>query len=241
MYFKPKDIKIGILGGGQLAKMIHQESMSLDISIHFMDDSLVCPVAKVSPNFTLGNIQNFDDVYNFGKDKEIVSIEIENVNIEALKALESIGIQVYPKPEVLEMIQDKGLQKEFLIQNNFPTSPYTFCSSIVELKESILQGKLKYPFVQKLRKGGYDGRGVCIVKSESELFKLLDGESIIEELALIEQEISVIAVRSIHGECKTYPSVSMVFHSVANLVEYLICPSNISIEKEAIAQKIAME
>lgn len=227
MHYRPQDIRIGVLGGGQLGKMLFEKSLSLDLLLHFMDTTKDCSVGKICCNFIEGDLQSFEDVMNFGKDQEVVTIEIEHVNIEALTQLESLGVKVYPQASVLRLIQDKGLQKQFLIDNNFSTAPFKLFDSKDQIETAVRNKKLSFPFVQKIRKGGYDGRGVCIVRSANDLNHLLDGPSVIEELADIDKELSIIAVRSSTGEIKTYPSVSMEFHPTANLVEYLICPSGI--------------
>ncbi len=237
--YQPKDLKIGILGGGQLGKMLFEESHHLDLQLEFMDSSNNSSVGKISSHFFVGNIQSYNDVYQFGSDKQIVTIEIEHVNTAALEDLEKNGVQVYPQSNILKMIQDKGLQKEFFIKNNFPTAPFLKYASKNEIYEATLNSNLHFPFVQKLCKGGYDGKGVAVIRSEKDLDKLLDGTSIVEQMADIEKELSVIAVRSTNGELKTYPSVGMEFHPTANLVEFLICPSGIDIELEEKIQSLA--
>ncbi|MEP7196850.1 MAG: 5-(carboxyamino)imidazole ribonucleotide synthase [Saprospiraceae bacterium] len=241
MQYKPKDFNIGVLGGGQLGKMLHQESLCLDLQLHFMDSNTSSSVAKVSPHFTQGNINDYNDVYNFGKDKDILTIEIEHVNLDALKDLEELGVKVYPQYNILKIIQDKGMQKEFIVENKFPTAPFLFVQDQNEIHSLLQSGSIQYPFVQKLRRGGYDGKGVSIIRNENDLYKLLEGECIIEKLADIDKEISVIAVRSSSGQTKVYPSVSMDFHPTANLVEFLICPAEINNQTEERAQNLALE
>ncbi len=239
MKYKPKDFKIGVLGGGQLAKMLHQESMKLDIELHFMDADPACSVAKVSPNFIQGNLTNYNDVIEFGKKFTTLTIEIENVNVQALHFLQAQGVKVFPQANVLEIIQDKGLQKQFFLNNNIPTSTFYFVESADEILNQLNESKLKYPFVQKLRKGGYDGRGVSIIRGKEDLNKLLNGPSVIEACVDIYKELSVIAVRSVSGEHVTYPVVSMEFHPTANLVEYLICPADIDEKISRKARELA--
>lgn len=240
MEYKPSDFKIGVLGGGQLAKMLYQESFSTDLMLSFMDSDPSSPIAKICSQFVIGDITNYEQVVDFGKDKNILTIEIENVNIEALKQLQLLGVKVYPQPEKLEIIKDKGLQKQFLIDHQFPTAPFRLTNSTKEIMELLRKGDIQFPLVQKLRVGGYDGRGVAIIRSESDINLMMEGPSIIEELAPIQKEISVIAIRSIYGEHKAYPAVEMDFHPTANLVDFLICPAEISMEIEERAKNLAL-
>jgi 5-(carboxyamino)imidazole ribonucleotide synthase len=245
MSFIPGELSIGVLGGGQLGKMLAQEASQLDLNIHFLDKNKNYPAGKICPQFVEGDFNAYDDVINFGLDKKIVTIEIEHVNTKALHDLEKQGVLVFPQASILELIKDKGLQKLFYQENNFPTSPFALYNNVHEIHLAIQSGAIQFPFVQKLRSGGYDGRGVQVVYSSSDLNLLLEGTCLIEQKADIQKEISVIAVRNIHGECKVYPAVSMDFHPTANLVERLICPAEIpsSIEKlaEALAVHIAQK
>ncbi|NOT35811.1 MAG: 5-(carboxyamino)imidazole ribonucleotide synthase [Saprospiraceae bacterium] len=226
--YRPEELKIGVLGGGQLGKMLFEKALSLGLNLHFMDSSVDCSVGKISSHFIIGNLDSFENIIDFGKSNDIVTIEIEHVNLEALKRLELLGVSVYPQANVLEIIQDKGLQKQFLKENSFPTSPFRLFESTEKIYEALDRGEIQFPFVQKLRKGGYDGKGVEIIRNQNDLVKIMNGPSVVEEMADIEKELSVIVVRSVNGEINTYPSVSMEFHPTANLVEYLICPSGIS-------------
>lgn len=231
--FNPNRI-VGILGGGQLGRMLYQASINLDIHLKFIDPDPNAPCCKY--DFIQGDLKNPDDVYAFGKNCDIVTIEIEHVSVEGLRRLEAEGVKVFPSPDLIEMVQDKGVQKDFYSDNNIPTSKY-------ELFDSEMSITWDVPFVQKLRKGGYDGKGVSVISSEEKLKQLLPGPSLVEELVPFEMEVSVIVARNKAGEIKTYPMVAMEFNEEANLVEFLYSPSGYSaeIEKEgsAIATNIA--
>ena len=233
-------MKVGILGGGQLGRMMVQEASRLDIDVWSMDKSIDFPVPDIWPHFREGDFTNFDDVIKFGEDCDIITIEIESVNIDALRQLERDGKKVFPQPEILEIIADKGLQKQFYTKNGIPTSHYEIAS-----KEDFSQIKTRTfrPFVQKLRHGGYDGKGVQIIRSKDELTSLWQEPSVIEELVDIDKELSVIVCRDEKGNIVSYPAVEMEFHPTANLVEFLFSPSLISSalaeEATVIAHKIA--
>lgn len=235
------NLKLGIIAGGQLGKMLIQEASKWDLITYVLDNDEDCPAASIASYYHKGSNLDFDSVYEFGKLVDILTFEIENINIEALKKLKSEGLKIVPDPELLELIQDKGLQKEFYKKNSFTTSPF----KIYESKESILNGiengEIKLPFVQKLRKGGYDGHGIAIVNSISDLSIILSGASVIEEKVDVEKEISVIVARNKNGEIKCYPVVEMLFDQNANLVDKLICPSSITVEQSQIAVNLASE
>lgn len=239
MDFIPSQFKIGILGAGQLGKMLAQEASKLDLNIHFLDKDKSFPAAKVCPNFTEGDFTNYDDVLNFGRQMQVVSIEIEHVNTKALHQLQSEGIQVFPQAPLLDLIKDKGLQKLFYKEHHFPTAPFQLFQSKSAVLEAISDSKINFPFVVKSRTGGYDGRGVVIIHSSTDLDLILNEPCLVEELAPIEKELSVIAVRNQDGSCMIYPTVSMDFHPTANLVEFLICPATIPTEIEANAKALA--
>lgn len=222
--------KIGILGGGQLGRMLVEASIPLALDISILDESLEFPAAGICTRFFEGDFSNYDDVLQFGLAMDVITVEIESVNTDALEKLAYQGKKVYPQPGVLTTINDKGLQKLFYKTNNFPTSDF----KLVENKEEVLQliesGSLQYPFVQKLRKGGYDGRGVSIINSIEDHELLFDAPSVIEEKIKIKKELAVIAARSVNGEVKLFPATEMQFHPTANLVEYLFSPASIDIE-----------
>ena len=232
--------KIGILGGGQLGKMLCQDASKLGLSLHILEKDNSFPAYSICSQFTFGDFKNYDDVYNFGKDKDVITVEIEAVNTKALHDLQTAGKEIYPQPEVLDIIKDKGLQKQFYADHNFPTSDFHLYKDVDDLKSNIKNGKLKYPFVQKSRTDGYDGQGVAVIKNETDLPKLIDAPCLSEDLVDIEKEISVIVARSTTGELKAFPVVEMEFHPTANLVEYLFAPSNIPTAKQKEALDIAI-
>ena len=229
--------KIGILGGGQLGRMFIQEAVNFGLDIHILDPDKNAPCSKMTAFFEKGSFKDFETVYNFGKDKDIVSIEIEHVNIEALKKLVVEGVEVYPQPEVLEMIQDKGLQKEFYQKNNIPTSDYI----LLKDKKELLDNLDFLPAVQKMRKGGYDGKGVHVMKDQSKLENAFDCPAVLEKLVNIKKEISVIVARNKNGEIATFPTVELVFDPRANLVDYLFAPAELSHSLIEKANKIAID
>jgi len=235
------DKKIGILGGGQLGKMICLEAARLDLEIHILDKSESYPAAHLCSRFVKGDFTNYEDVLAFGKELDIITIEIERVNVEALKALEHMGKEVYPQPNALEIIQDKGKQKDFYTQNNIPTSTYQHFANKTAILASIEADDLSLPFVQKACQDGYDGKGVHVVKSAADVEYIMDTPSIIEALVDIDKELAVIVARNPTGEVVTYPVVEMEFHPTANLVEYLLCPSTVSQEVATEANKLAKQ
>jgi 5-(carboxyamino)imidazole ribonucleotide synthase len=234
-------LKLGIIAGGQLGKMLIQEASKWDIITYVLDNDANCPARSISSHYFKGNSINFDSVYQFGKMVDILTFEIENVNIEALKKLKSEGIKILPDPEIMELIQDKGLQKQFYINSGIPTSSFKLYGFNTEIINDVVNGKLKFPFVQKLRKGGYDGRGVAVINRPEDIEKLLAGASVIEEKIEIDKEISVIVARNKRGEIKCFPVVEMLFDPAANLVDKLICPSSITIEQSEKAVNFASE
>ena len=221
------DFKLGIIAGGQLGKLLTQAAAKWDVKTYIMDPSPECPAALTCSKYIQGDYTSFDDVYNFGKDLDMITLEIENVNADALIKLKEEGKQVYPDPETLKVIQDKGLQKQFYAKHNIPTSPFNLYTSIEDIKSAVQNGNLKIPFVQKTRTAGYDGKGVYVVKSEQDLDGLLNAPSMVEDAVDIYKEIAVIVSRSTTGEVKAFPVVDMEFNHKANLVEFLICPANV--------------
>jgi 5-(carboxyamino)imidazole ribonucleotide synthase len=234
------ELKLGIIAGGQLGKMLIQEASKWDIITYVLDNDESCPAGSIATHFTKGNHKAFNDVYNFGKKVDVLTFEIESVNTEALFQLKEEGIKVFPDPGVLKLIQDKGSQKKFYKKHSIPTSSFDLYEGMEEIKKAIQSNTLKYPFVQKLRKGGYDGRGVAVINGEHDLPKLLDGSSVVEDKVNIEKEISIIAARNRKGEVKAFPAVEMVFDNTANLVEKLISPAEITKEQEEKAKTIAV-
>lgn len=221
--------RIGVLGGGQLGRMLIQSAIDFNIHFSVLDPDGNAPCSKIS-DFTSGKLTDFDTVVAFGNHLDLITIEIENVSVAALKELVKQGKQVYPQPEVIELIQDKRTQKEFYRQNHFPTAEFVLTGT----KEDVKNNKNFLPAVNKLGKEGYDGRGVQILQSESDLDKAFDKPSLLEKLIDFEKEISVIVARNASGDVVCYPAVEMVFHPDANLVEYLFSPAQVS---DTIAKK----
>ena len=235
-YFS-SNFRLGVLGGGQLGKMLLTETQKFDIYTCILDSAADAPCAQICNEFHQGSLIDFDTVYNFGKKVDLLTIEIEHVNIDALLKLEEEGLEIYPQPSVLQIIQHKGKQKDFFVKNNIPTSPHKRFSSLIDLKNE----PLSFPFVWKSAQFGYDGTGVKIVKNENDLSLLTDTDCIVEDLIPFKNELAVIVARNKNGELKTYPVVEMEFHPEANQVEYVICPARISDEVAKKAREIALK
>lgn len=232
-------LKMGVIAGGQLGKMLIQEASKWDISTYVLDPDEGCSARNVASVYVKGDFTDFDTVYEFGKLVDILTFELENVNIEALQKLKSEGHQISPDPDILALIQDKGLQKEFYAKHNIPTSPFICCDNEEEITQAIQSGKLTYPFVQKVRKGGYDGRGVSLINSSDDT--LLIGASMMETKVDIDKEIAVIAARNSAGEVRCFPAVEMTFNDQTNLVEEIFCPANITQDQVQKAELLAVE
>lgn len=233
--FYSENFKLGILGGGQLGRMFIQEAANLDVNVYILDPELHAPSSKIAHHFEQGSITDFESVYNFGKDKSVLTIEIEHVNVEALFKLESEGVQIYPQPSLIQLIQDKGNQKEFYLKHKIPTADFKLIQDAEELKKNLDF----LPCVQKLRKGGYDGKGVQVLKTNDDLIKAFDAPCVLEKFVDFEKELSVIVARNVHGEIKSFPAVELEFNPEANLVEFLFSPASISSEIEEKAQSLA--
>jgi len=220
---------LGILGGGQLGKMLIQAASCFDIHVKILDPDTSCSAKPYAHEYVQGSFKDYDTVMAFGQNCDALTIEIEHVNTAALKALVKKGVVVHPSPDKLEIIQDKGLQKEFYKTHNIPSSPYILVRDEEEIKAKIASKEITYPFVQKMRTGGYDGKGVSVITTESDLAKLLPGPSVIEQQVEIVKELSVIVSRS-KGSKQTicFDTVEMIFNPIANLVEFLQCPADIS-------------
>lgn len=232
--------KIGILGGGQLGKMLCLAAAPWDFKTCVLDTSSDFPAGPVCSEFTPGDFKNYDDVLAFGADKDVLTIEIEHVNTEALHELKRRGKIVHPAPEALDVIKDKGLQKEFYRDHEIPTAPFELFADEQALLEAITSGRWTLPLVQKSRTAGYDGRGVAILRSPEDLdTKLLKGPCLAEQLAPVLTEIAVIAARNAADQVAVFPAVEMDFHPEANLVELLVCPARISPLAEAEAEALA--
>ena len=226
--------KIGVLGGGQLGRMLIQEAINLNVELHCLENDDDAPCAKIAHGFTKGSITDKQTVLNFGAAFDVITVEIENVSIEALYELESLGKKVFPQPRVLELIRDKGLQKEFYKIHQIPTAKFQLITEV-----SGLNAPMEFPFVQKKRVGGYDGKGVKIIRTQSDWENRFTEPSVIEALIPFEKELSVIVARNEDGEVKTFDAVECEFNSEANLVEFQFSPAAISKEIEAKAQEIA--
>lgn len=231
-----QNLSIGLLGGGQLGRMLLQEAANLDLKIAVMDPSDEAPCKHLTHQFVHADFRDFEAVYAFGKDKDIVTIEFEDVNADALEKLERSGVQVFPQPRVLKLIKDKGLQKQFYQTHQIPTAPFV----LIESKEDILNSGMKAPFFQKLRTGGYDGYGVRKISSLENLEHAFDKPSVLEAMADIEKEISVIVSRNTHGEIATFPVVEMEFNPESNMVQFLFAPSTLPKEKQEEARNLAV-
>lgn len=232
---------MGILGGGQLGKMLLTETQKFDIYTSVLDKSANAPCAEICNEFEQGDLLDFDTVYNFGKKVDVLTIEIEAVNIDALDKLVEEGVTVYPKPSNLRIIQNKGRQKLFYRDNNIPTADFSHYAFAEELNHSYDNNIINFPFVWKTAQFGYDGNGVKIVRNYEDLQSLPKGECIAEKLVPFKNELAVIVARNANGETKTYPVVEMEFHPEANQVEYVLCPARVheSIAKKA--QEIALK
>ncbi|OWP86690.1 5-(carboxyamino)imidazole ribonucleotide synthase [Flavobacterium covae] len=233
-YYFSSDFKLGILGGGQLGKMLLWETQKFDIQTFVLDPNEEAPARTGCDEFYQGNLLDFDTVYQFGKKVNLLTLEIEHVNLEALEKLEEEGLAIYPSPKTLRLIQNKGQQKDFYSKNNIPTSVHQRFFDITDLKEAIKKNELEFPFVWKSAQGGYDGNGVKIVRSSMDLLHLPEVECLAEDLVSFKNELAVIVARNPKGEIKTYPVVEMEFHPEANQVEYTICPARID---DTVAQK----
>tara|TARA_Y200000002_G_scaffold382626_1_gene400391 strand:- start:440 stop:1597 length:1158 start_codon:yes stop_codon:yes gene_type:complete len=233
--------KIGILGGGQLGKMLLNTTTKWDIHTKVMDPSIEAP-SRISCNeFVKGDLMDYQDVFKFGKSVDILTIEIENVNTQALSDLEKEGIKVYPQPKIIKTIQNKCSQKKFYKKNKIPTAQFKLFDSKEKLKNEVARGLVSFPFVWKSESMGYDGFGVKIVRSNQDLEEVNQGPCLAEELVNIDKELGIIVCRSPMGETKFYPCVEMEFHPQANQVEYVLSPARISKNISKRAEKIALK
>jgi len=241
MNYFSSNFKLGILGGGQLGKMLLYNTRKFDIFTSVLDANEEAPCKIASNEFHLGDLMDYDAVYNFGKRVDVLTIEIENVNVDALETLEKEGVKVYPASKTLRTIQNKAKQKLFYRDNNIPTSDFTRFAYLSEIEDAIGNGGLEFPFVWKAAQFGYDGNGVKIVRNLSDLEDLPKGECIAEDLIPFKNELAVIVARSVSGETKTYPVVEMEFHPEANQVEYVLCPARISEKIANKAKQVALK
>lgn len=239
-YFS-SDFKLGVLGGGQLGRMLLAETQKFDIYTAILDASPEAPCSQICNEFHIGDLLDFDTVYNFGKKVDVLTIEIENVNIDALDKLEAEGLTIYPKPKDIRIIQNKASQKLFYTDNNIPTADFSRFTSVEELKHTFQNSALEMPFVWKSARFGYDGTGVKVVRTIDDLNNLPNVECIAEKLIPFKNELAVIVARNANGEVKTYPVVEMEFHPEANQVEYVICPARIDSSVAKKARNIALQ
>lgn len=231
------DLKVGILGGGQLGRMWIQNALNYNVTCHVIDPDAHAPCKNICDHFEQGDITDFDTVYKFGQSVDLITIEIEKVNVEALEKLEQEGKMVYPQPSILKMIRDKGIQKQWLKDHNIPTSDF----KLIDDKAELASINWSMPYVQKSRKDGYDGKGVQIIRTNEDLNLAFEKDSLIERLVDFEKEISVIVARNLNGDIKCFPLVEMEFHPTANLVEFLISPAEVSNFIEMKAENIAID
>lgn len=241
MNYFSSDFKLGILGGGQLGKMLLAETRKFDIQTYALDPSKDAPCQYGTHYFEVGNLLDFDTVYHFGKKVDVLTIEIENVNLDALDQLEAEGKKVFPSPKTLRNIQSKISQKSLYVRNQIPTANAKPFNTKNELVMEVLQGDILFPCVWKQDRFGYDGYGVKILKSEKDITDLPETPCLIEDMIPFKNELAVIVVRSVSGEVKTYPVVEMEFHPEANQVEYVICPARIDEKVAQKAQEIALK
>ena len=234
LHYFSSDFTLGILGGGQLGKMLLTETRKFDITTKVLDPSPDAPCRIACNTFVQGNLTDFNTVYNFGKDVEVLTIEIENVNVEALEKLQTEGVKVYPSPQTIKNIQNKATQKQFYATHGIPTAPFQVFQNTESLKKAINEQQLSLPFVWKSARFGYDGNGVKIVRQLTDLNLLPNDQCIAESLVPFKKELAVIVARNAKGQVRTYPVVEMEFHPEANQVEYVLCPARI---EEAVAQK----
>ncbi|MGB5362763.1 MAG: ATP-grasp domain-containing protein, partial [Aureibaculum sp.] len=239
-YFS-SNFKLGILGGGQLGRMLLAETQKFDIYTCVLDASKDAPCASICNEFEQGDLMDFKTVYNFGKTVDLLTIEIENVNVDALESLEDEGVKVYPSSITIRTIQNKAKQKLFYTDHSIPTAPYLRFAHTPEILAAIKRESLTFPFVWKKAQFGYDGMGVKIVRSYADLDELPNVECVVEEMISFKNELAVIVARNANGDLKTYPVVEMEFHPEATQVEYGICPARIPVERAKNAEFIALK
>ena len=237
---KGHDLTLHILGGGQLGKMLIEAASDWNIRCHVLDPDPDCSCSRLAWQFTCGSFKDYDAVMAFCAEAHYITIEIEHVNTDALRDLKAQGKQVFPDPDMLDIIKDKGKQKSFYAEHGIPTSPFTLYDDADAIRQAVASGTRTLPFVQKSCTAGYDGKGVQVVRTKDDLDKLLPGASLAEELIPFEKELAVIVARSTNGDTKAFPAVEMEFHPTANLVEFLLSPAHINSELEQKAQQLAV-
>lgn len=240
MNYFSSHFKLGILGGGQLGKMLLFDTRKFDIQTYVLDPSDEAPCKIACNHFFQGDLMDFETVYNFGKQVDVLTFEIELVNLDALEKLENEGLKVYPSPKTLKLIQNKGIQKAFYIENNIPTAPFKRYATLKDLVVDLVDSNIQLPFVWKCTEFGYDGNGVKVIRQTTDLENLPNVECIAETMVPFKNELAVIVCRNPQGEIKTYPVVEMEFHPEANQVEYVICPARIDDKVAEKARAIAL-
>ena len=232
-------MKIGILGGGQLGRMLLQEGANYPVETWVMESDPNCPAAHLCHHFVKGDIRDFDDVYAFGQHVDALTIEIENVNVEALEKLESEGKLVVPKPSALKTIKNKILQKQYYQQNDIPSPAFHITNQLADLSRQTDF----LPAVHKLAMGGYDGKGVQLIRSASDLNKGFDAPAVLEKMVDIDKEIAITVAVGLNGSHAIYPPVEMIFDPYLNLLDYQLCPADLQQKTlwkaEAIALRVA--
>lgn len=241
MNYFSSSFTLGILGGGQLGKMMLYETRKWDIRTRVLDPSAEAPCRIAADFFQQGDLMDFETVYEFGKKADVITFEIEHVNVDALEKLEKEGKKVFPAAATLRIIQDKGVQKQFYQEKKIPTAPFRIFKNKEELRLALAANEIELPFMWKSCVGGYDGRGVGIIRSEKDLAALAEGRCLAEKLIPFQHELAVIVARNPSGEIKTYPVVEMEFHPTANQVEYVICPARIDEKIAEKAREIAVQ
>ena len=241
MNFEKLNTRVGIIGGGQLGKMLLTEFNKMNIKTSVLDSSENSPCKNLTDKFVCGDFTDFTSVYNFGKDCDVITFEIEHINVDALERLENEGKRVFHKSKTLRIIQDKNLQKSFFRDNKIPTSEFKYYNSIDELKESINNNEIEFPCIWKKTKFGYDGFGVKILNNINDLSGLPESEMIIEEMVSFEKELSVIVTRNVSGKVSCFNTVEMEFNKRSNQVEFVISPANISNSVNIRAKELAIK
>ena len=223
-FSRSKQVKIGVLGGGQLGKMLIQAAIDFDLYVKVLDPDSLAPCSGIAHEFQQGSLQDEKTILEFAKDCDVVTIEIEHIHTQALEKLREMGKVVFPSPEILSLVQDKRKQKEFYLKNGFPTSPFW----LIDDESGFSQINGNFPWVYKTAFAGYDGKGVKVLREERDLRDPLNFPGLIEEMVSIQKEIAVIIARNLEGQVSIYPPIEMVFHPEGNLVEYLISPPQLA-------------
>lgn len=232
---------IGILGGGQLGLMLLQAAIDWNLRVHILDPDAEAPCRHLCTQFTQGSLTDYDTVYQFGQTVDVVTIEIEKVNVDALEALERDGKKIFPQPSVIRLIQDKRLQKQFYREHNLPTADFILTGNRADVSRLLAEQPDFFPAFHKLGRDGYDGRGVQRISSVADQEKAFDAPGLLEKAVGFDKELAVIVARNERGETQTFPTIEMVFHPELNLVEYLFAPAQITLEVDQQAQTIARQ